>query len=116
LCNPGTAISAEHGRSQHPAAQHDASSAVHIRHGFQAGAIQLHGDELRDRVLRHAHPRISEVGGIIDLRSANIDVHPFHRLVGGVVDGVRATHAVGRADGRFEQRGAAVYGELGLAG
>src|SRR5262249_11317331 len=37
-------------------------------------------------------------------------------LGGWVGEGVRGTHAVGRADGRFEQRGATVDGELGLAG
>ena len=35
-------------------------------------------------------------------------------MVGGVVDGVRGAHAVGRADGALEQGGAAIDGELGL--
>src|SRR5215470_5023381 len=60
----------EYGRSQYSAAQHNACSAVHLRHGFQVGAVQLHGNELWNRVLRGAHSGISQVERVIDFRSA----------------------------------------------
>src|SRR5580698_8068811 len=75
----------------------------------------MHGNELGDLVLRHTHPVVTEIEGVIDLRRADVYVHPFHIMIRWIVDGVRGSHAVWRSRRAFKQRGATIDGEFRLA-
>src|ERR1700744_2640438 len=73
----------------------------------------MHSDELGYFIQRRADPVIAQIERIVDLRPADIDVHPFNVMVGRIVDAVRRAHAVGSAPGAFQLRRAAIDGKLG---
>ena len=105
-------------RVERAAVLHRSLSAIHRRDiaiGEQR-PVQVHGHELGNRLDRCAHPAIVQVEGVVEaLERGHVDVHPFHRLVRGVVDGVGLAHPRRCAAWPFNDGRAAVDRVLRLA-
>ena len=83
---------------------------------LQPRPIEVHADELRNRIERGADTVVAEVERVVDAAEGrHVDVQPLHRRVGRVVDRVRVAHARRRARRPFQRRGPAVDRELRFA-
>src|SRR5579863_2316808 len=85
-------------------------------HVSQERSIQPHVDEHRRRVKSDILTLVAQIEVVVlPLQERDVNVHPLHWLVGGVIDRMGVTEHGWSAGGRLEHRSATVDGELSLA-